>query len=92
MHEQSETMTDMLVSTLVSAETQLWLQASNHEQLNRMWKARVTQESHGLTERQVKAVAITHAGAYAMAVQAITMRLAVEVTKKIELFLTLKKN
>lgn len=79
-----------LLATALSYEARLWRLANDHAQLQSMWDARITKESHGLTDSQAKAVVIAQAFVFTLATQLVALREAREMASLLRAYAEIK--
>jgi len=85
-------MLNNLLIIAISNEAQLWGMASSHAHLQSMWEKRIKKETHQLTDKQAKAVAIAQAGAFALAMQLVTVNMMRDMTLMLKIYSDIKGN
>lgn len=81
-----------LLAAAVSNEAAMWSMALDHVHLHSMWNRRIMKETHRLSDDQAKAVTIVQVTAYALAFQAVTIRMMSEMTSLVRLYGALKSS
>jgi len=74
----------------VTNEARLWSLASNYDHLQSLWENRIKKETHQLTDKQAKAVAIAQAAAFALAMQLITVNMMREMSLMLKIYSDVK--